>query len=68
MVTKRPLSAFTYAHRVVAADLSLDGWHEVAVGLHDARLDYAEVLRLRNWLNDWLGHHRATLATHIHDA
>lgn len=68
MATKRPLSPLTHAHRVIVADLSLDDWHEIAIGLHDCRLDYAEALRLRNWLNDWLGHHRATLASSIHDA
>ena len=65
MATKRPLSPFTRAHKLIAADLSLDDWCDPAVGLHEARLDYTEALRLRNWLSDWLGQHRASLSVHI---
>lgn len=41
--------------RVPQLDLS----HDIGAG-GDHQLDHDEVLRLRNWLNDWLGHHRTS--------
>ena len=53
----KPLSHFIIdQHLLIAIDLTAEPGSE-ALGLHNARLDYDQAFRLRNWLSDWLGQH-----------
>jgi hypothetical protein len=63
-MAKQPLPSLSYPlsdlddHVALAATDLTDHGAEPEVGLHNARLDYAAAQLLRNWLSDWLGHHR----------